>query len=343
MSIEGVDYSFKKPTATGLAAAGKRFAMVYVGPGSAGKQLTATERDQLRAAGLSIVLLAEGAAQDALNGRAEGIVDAGQALASAAALGITGAPIYFAVDWDITGAQWPRVVAYLQGAASVIGAALVGIYGGYDAIAWAARDDAAAWLFQTYAWSEGRWHPAAHIQQYRNGVALAGGTVDLDRAVGDDYGQWPRPTTTTLTEDEVLQGLDRAQVNNAEQYPRSLVEWTDNTQPISNTVALTPVPNRFKQVFTAVANDVSALRAAAAADATRDAAVLAAVTALANAGGVDAAPIVAAVREEAAATRQVVAQLQAEIAARDEQITQLRQALADAAQAQADALAPTAG
>jgi hypothetical protein len=35
-----------------------------------------------------------------------------------------------------------------------------------------------------------RWHPRAHLQQYRNGVALAGGTVDLDRAATVDYGQW---------------------------------------------------------------------------------------------------------------------------------------------------------
>ena len=61
---------------------------------------------------------------------------------------------------------------------------------------------------------------------------------------------------------------------------------------------------------------VRRLEAAAAADATRDAAVLAAVTALANAGGVDAAPIVAAIKAEAEATRTLVThQHQEEMAA----------------------------
>jgi hypothetical protein len=58
------------------------------------------------------------------------------------------------------------------------------------------------------------------------------------------------------------------------------------------------------------------LQAAAAADATRDAGVLAAVTALADAGGVDAAPIVAAIKAEGDRTRALVTeQHQEEMAA----------------------------
>lgn len=61
---------------------------------------------------------------------------------------------------------------------------------------------------------------------------------------------------------------------------------------------------------------VRRMEAAAAADATRDAAVLAAVGQLAKAGGVDAAPIVAAIRAEADATRALVTeQHQEEMAA----------------------------
>lgn len=76
-----------------------------------------------------------------------------------------------------------------------------------------------------------------------------------------------------------------------------------------------------------------AVRAEAAADATRDAAVLAAVTALANAGGADAAPIVAQIKAEADATRALVTeQHQAEMAAlraeRDAEVAGLRAELA---------------
>lgn len=67
---------------------------------------------------------------------------------------------------------------------------------------------------------------------------------------------------------------------------------------------------------------IQVMKAADAADATRDAGVLAAVAALANAGGVDAAPIVAAIKSEAAATRALVEeQHQAEM-------DELRQAMA---------------
>jgi hypothetical protein len=48
----------------------------------------------------------------------------------------------------------------------------------------------AAWFWQTYAWSAGVWAPGNHIEQYQNGVALAGATLDLDRALTADYGQW---------------------------------------------------------------------------------------------------------------------------------------------------------
>lgn len=57
---------------------------------------------------------------------------------------------------------------------------------------------------------------------------------------------------------------------------------------------------------------VKQLLAAAAADATRDAVTLAAIEALASAGGVDAAPIVAAIKAEAEKTRALVEQQHAE-------------------------------
>lgn len=200
MTIEGVDYSFAPPSAAGLAAAGKRFAMRYVGPGSQAKRLSAAERDSLRNAGLSIVLLAEGGVVDALHGTSVGVSHARLAQQEADRLGLGGLPIYFAVDFDATAAQWPAVAAYLRGAGSVIGAGRVGVYGGIRAIQWAQRDQLAAWFFQTYAWSGGVWANGVHVQQYRNGQPLGGGTVDLCRAMTTDYGQWPRPQVPNTEE-----------------------------------------------------------------------------------------------------------------------------------------------
>jgi vacuolar-type H+-ATPase subunit I/STV1 len=67
--------------------------------------------------------------------------------------------------------------------------------------------------------------------------------------------------------------------------------------------------------------------------------MLAAINALAAGGGVDSAPIVAAIREEAERTRQVVVdELQTVIADQAAELEQLRARLAAAAQAQAEAL-----
>jgi hypothetical protein len=101
-------------------------------------------------------------------------------------------PIYLSVDFDAGSADWPALEAAMDGAGSVLGRGRVGVYGGYDVIAHfvSMKDRLATWYWQTYAWSGGRWHPAAHIQQYRNGVTLAGADCDLNRAMVADYGQW---------------------------------------------------------------------------------------------------------------------------------------------------------
>jgi hypothetical protein len=188
---EGVDYAFDRPTVSGLVAARKTFACRYVGPGSSGKHLTRGEAEALSAAGIAIVANAEGAADGLLGG-----FDIGQDWALSAhqqgvACGMPAtAPIYLSVDFDVTSTQWPAVRRALQGAASVIGRGRVGVYGGYNAVAWSIRDAVAEWFWQTRTWSGGRWHSLAHIQQYRLGVSLAGGTVDLDRSTADRFGQW---------------------------------------------------------------------------------------------------------------------------------------------------------
>jgi Domain of unknown function (DUF1906) len=202
--IEGVDYAWSRPDPVGLYAAGKRFASRYVGLGSnpppqwpadPGKHLTPDEARALTAAGLSIVANAEGAADGALGGWNTGVEHARSAHAMAVACGMPpDRPIYFSVDFQPTDAQLKGPVAdYLLGAASELGGGTsrVGVYGSYKTIAFCAANGLARWLWQTYAWSAGQWHPAAHVQQYRNGVTLAGAdSIDLDRAMVADFGQW---------------------------------------------------------------------------------------------------------------------------------------------------------
>lgn len=216
MTVEGVDYAWDRPSAAGLAAAGKRFAVRYGGPGSVGKQLDAAERDQLLAAGLSIVANAEGTADGMRGGRSVGVAWARDAAQHFALLGMPDdRPIYLSVDFDAGPSHWPAIDAALRGAADVLGAARVGVYGGYDTIAHCAAAGTARWFWQTYGWSGGRWHDRAHLRQYRNHVSLAGGTVDLCRAMVDDYGQWGQGRTddmASFTDDHAatLTALGRA-------------------------------------------------------------------------------------------------------------------------------------
>jgi hypothetical protein len=194
--IEGVDYSYDPPSVSGLVAAGKRFVVRYGGVGKTGKLLTAAETTALRKSGLAVVANVEETAQ-AFRGAAAGVQHAKAGDAFFRSRGMPGdRPIYFSVDWAAGTADWSAVDAALRGAASVIGPDRVGVYGGYNTIAHCVTAGTATWFWQTYAWSGGKWHPACHLQQYRNNVTLAGGTVDLDRAVVPNYGQWGNGMTT---------------------------------------------------------------------------------------------------------------------------------------------------
>lgn len=191
--IYGVDYAFQKPPASALKATGKAFACRYGGAGTSDKWLTASELASLTAHGIAVVANVEGAANGMLGGYDVGARWARQADNHFHALGMPDdRPIYLSVDFDVQPSQWAAVHGALMGARDVLGAARVGIYGGRYAIARAQAEHAAAWFWQTYAWS-GRptqWVSGVHIQQYQNGVTIGGADCDLDRALVQDYGQW---------------------------------------------------------------------------------------------------------------------------------------------------------
>lgn len=188
--IQGVDYAFPpRPRPSVLAARGVKFVVRYGGRNiDDSKMLTATELAGLRGAGIDIVANVEGSA-GGFNSYSAGQSWAVKGRDWFGDLGMpSDRPIYFSVD--VGSPNWSAVRAACQGAASVIGADRVGIYGGYDTIKFVHDNGLARWFWQTFAWSGGRWHPAAHIQQYRNGVTIDGADCDLDRAMTDDYGQW---------------------------------------------------------------------------------------------------------------------------------------------------------
>jgi len=191
MAIEGVDFANERPNAAALVRAGKEFVVRYLSPNTNNnprKQLTAAEVAAYRAADLSICVVWETGTSRARAGRAAGQADATSAAAVAHSLGFpSGQPIYFAIDEDTTGAA---VDPYFRGCADRIGVARVGAYGGIKPISYLFDHQLIRFGWQTFAWSSGRWDPRAQAQQYRNDVTVAGVTVDLDRAMTGNYGQW---------------------------------------------------------------------------------------------------------------------------------------------------------
>jgi hypothetical protein len=203
---QGVDYSYARPRPSGLYAAGYRFVARYLAPQS-DKRLTATERDALWNAGLGIYLVWENSAGDMLDGAAGGRADATEARRQAHALGFPADyPIFHAADEDYSTSQLAGpITAYSKAAAAVHGGIQhYGVYGGIRTIRYVADHHLAGFFWQTYAWSAGQWDSRAQLQQYHNGVVVAGGEVDLCRST-TDKGRWTMP----------LSSADKAFINKA--------------------------------------------------------------------------------------------------------------------------------
>ena len=192
--MKGLDYSFSRPEPARIAREGFAFVMRYLSY-TPGKNITPQERDALFAAGLSIGLVWETYAQRPMSGYAGGREDAQAAYSQARALGQPlDRPIYFAVDWDASESEIATVRDYLSGAASILGAERIGVYGSYRVVSVCMETGAAAWGWQTYAWSGRSIYAGAHIYQYSNGEW--NGTVDFNEGRQPDIGCWPYIPTT---------------------------------------------------------------------------------------------------------------------------------------------------
>lgn len=203
---DGIDYAWGGPPSfTAMRQAGITFVCRYLSH-SPSKNLTQTEATRLSDNGFWIVVVWETVANRALSGYSGGAADARDADAQARACGMPpDRPIYFAVDWDAGASQQAAIDAYLDGAASVLGRDRVGIYGGYGPVSRAMAAGKAAWGWQTYAWSGGRWHDGAHLQQYSNSHLLGGVDCDYDRATKTDFGQWRVGVSPNVQEDDVAE------------------------------------------------------------------------------------------------------------------------------------------
>lgn len=190
-----VDYSWARPNLATL----KRQGVVGVGrylTTVLGKVLTLGEAEQIRSAGLDIFLIWEEAANNTLGGATQGVADGHTANALASTLGAPlDVPIYYAVDFDASTAQYGVIASYLE-AAKTTGRP-VGVYGSIGVVNHMLSIGAAEYGYQTLAWSNGQVSSQAHIYQSALGVS-----VDNDMTLKAYYGQWgvvPPPSTPVAT------------------------------------------------------------------------------------------------------------------------------------------------
>lgn len=211
--MKGIDYSWSRPGGAAIKAAGFTFAMRYVPyPGDSGKGLTLEEIADLHGHGISIALVFESTAGRALEGYSAGTMDAQTCMTATRVLGLPDMPFYFAVDFNATSGQLVGVDDYLSGAAAVLGADRVGVYGSYRVVEHCWDILSARWWWQTYAWSGGNRSAHAHVYQYSNGETLNGGAVDYNEAIDGYFGQWPSPTPEPTPEEDPDMGVTEAQV-----------------------------------------------------------------------------------------------------------------------------------
>lgn len=193
-STHGVDYSFSRPDPTMLATRGVKLAGRYLWnekylDGRTNKGIGPAELTALTTAGIDVFFIYEEDGKELLGGFDAGVRVAKAAEAFLNKLGLRWFPIYFNVDYDAPSTDMPRILAALDGIASVIGFDRTGLYAGYGPLKAAFDAGKIRWGFQTYAWSGGLWDPRAQLQQWSNGQW--GGSVDFTRAMTAEYGQNP--------------------------------------------------------------------------------------------------------------------------------------------------------
>lgn len=198
MPRKGCDYAWEKPSIAAMKAEDITFACRYLSWDTTGKNLSAGEAANLRAAGIDVVSNWEWGTGDATLGWNKGVEQAREAARLHTAYGgPDGAPIYFSVDEDVSGSS---VADYFRGVASVIGLNRTGAYGSYKVIKYLFDTGLITFGWQTYAWSYGAWEPRAQLRQVQNGVIVGGADIDIDYAQVDYFGQWDGDTDVAYDE-----------------------------------------------------------------------------------------------------------------------------------------------
>jgi len=232
--LKGCDFSFSKPNLQQLWDAGYRVILVYLSDVSS-KGVTPAYAAEALSIGFKILPLYETTAGAALGGYSTGVAHATTATRIAANLGIPPeVPIIYALDQDFSTAQLAgSVTRYVEGLNAVHGDDA--LYGGYNQLGYLIRHGlAGSQNFQTYAWSGGKWLPVdqAPVEQFHNGVSVAGGVVD-DCRVQDNLIFWEKDMAITAADAKLI----AAAVWAADVIPVDPTNSTNPTWRADNTLA----------------------------------------------------------------------------------------------------------
>jgi Rv2525c-like, glycoside hydrolase-like domain len=205
-----LDYSAGWPGPAAIIAGKYAGAVRYIGTPGRSKNLVRAEVEALKAAGIPVALVYEDTAGWMLSGTAAGQAAARNVLSDAAKLGVDVGLVYFAADFDVTNDMW-AVTQCLDGAAVVLGADRVGVYGEADVIDAAVTGGHARLGWQTRAWSGGRVSEHAALLQELGYVDVGGVQCDQNTVLAADWGQQPTPVvvsgSTDLEDDEMAMAI----------------------------------------------------------------------------------------------------------------------------------------
>lgn len=187
----GIDAAWNRPPVNVCLNHGVQFICGYVSWDNTGKNISFSEIDAYRAAGIDYVCNWEYGASEATLGYAKGVESATEAVRQAKALGIPdGRPIYFSVDEDVNPLS---IYNYFNGAAGVCWDAglQIGVYGSQAVCRYLYANGRAAytWRSMSTAWQNDGMpfqFNMVQTQQY----TMDNYDVDLNEAVTSDYGQW---------------------------------------------------------------------------------------------------------------------------------------------------------
>jgi glycoside hydrolase-like protein len=193
-----LDYSAGLPGGSAIKRAGYIGAVRYIGFPDRRKCTSRGEYEDFSRNGLHMALVYQDGTGDAFTGRQGGVAAAVRARAHADQIGFPRSrPIYFAVDRDVvTAGEFAAAMAYLDGAASVLGIDQVGVYGEADIVDMALPGHA-RYGWQTAAWSRSRRTNEAHLFQRIGLVTVGGIGCDINEVLQADWGQH------TYVEDEM--------------------------------------------------------------------------------------------------------------------------------------------